>query len=157
MSSQILQHPSQILRSSYIFFFQLRGIPEKLLQLSNWKAGTKALQKSSWAGTFSDEDLDHYRKAWSQPQAMRSMINWYRANVSSLSNPQAPTRVTVPTLVIWGAKDQFLGQELARKSLEYCDNGRGILLGEATHWVHHEEPERVNKLIAGFIENDKSI
>ena len=32
-------------------------------------------------------------------------------------------------------------------SLELCDNGRLVVLEEATHWVQHEEPERVNTLI----------
>lgn len=151
MSRQILQHPVQILRSSYILFFQLRGIPERLFELSDWKVAVKALRNSSKEGTFSENDLQKYRAAWSRPGAMRSMINWYRANVRSLSGPTIPSRVTVPTLVIWGAKDQSLGHELASKSLEFCDEGRGVLLGEATHWVHHEEPKHVNKLIADFI------
>ncbi|WP_313468327.1 alpha/beta hydrolase [Carnobacterium sp.] len=153
MNRQILQHPMQILKSSYILFFQLRGIPERLFELSDWKIAVKALRHSSKKGTFNEEDLQRYRTAWSQLGAMRSMINWYRANVSSLSDPTIPSRVTVPTLVIWGAQDHFLGHELASKSLEFCDEGQGILLGEATHWVHHEEPEHVSKLIVDFINN----
>lgn len=151
MSKQLLQHPLQILKSSYIAFFQLRGIPEKIFGMSNWKAVEKALVSSSRKGTFSEEELQNYRTAWSQPGAMRSMINWYRALVANYTSSDVPSRVTVPTFLIWGAKDQFLGSELASKSLEFCENGRGVLLGEATHWVHHEEPERVNKLILDFI------
>lgn len=60
--------------------------------------------------------------------------------------------VIVPTLIIWGRKDQFLGAGLAERSLDFCEKGQGILLGEATHWVHHEESERVNNLILNFIE-----
>lgn len=151
MSKQLLQHPLQILKSSYIAFFQLRGIPEKIFGMSNWKAVEKALVSSSRKGTFSEEELQNYRTAWSQPGAMRSMINWYRALVANYTSSDVPSRVTVPTFLIWGAKDQFLGSELASKSLEFCENGRGVLLGEATHWVHHEEPERVNQLILDFI------
>ena len=151
MSKQLLQHPLQILKSSYIAFFQLRGIPEKIFGISNWKAVEKALVSSSRKGTFSEEELQNYRTAWSQPGAMRSMINWYRALVANYTSSDVPSRVTVPTFLIWGAKDQFLGSELASKSLEFCENGRGVLLGEATHWVHHEEPERVNQLILDFI------
>lgn len=154
MSKQLLQHPLQILKSSYIAFFQLRGIPEKIFGMSNWKAVEKALVSSSRKGTFSEEELQNYRTAWSQPGAMRSMINWYRALVANYTSSDVPSRVTVPTFLIWGAKDQFLGSELASKSLEFCENGRGVLLGEATHWVHHEEPERVNQLILDFIDQE---
>lgn len=154
MSKQLLQHPLQILKSSYIAFFQLRGIPEKIFGMSNWKAVEKELVSSSRKGTFSEEELQNYRTAWSQPGAMRSMINWYRALVANYTSSDVPSRVTVPTFLIWGAKDQFLGSELASKSLEFCENGRGVLLGEATHWVHHEEPERVNQLILDFIDQE---
>ena len=154
MGKQIVQHPLQLLKSSYIGFFQLRGIPEKLFGMANWKACEKALVSSSREGTFSEDDLQKYRVAWSQSSAMRSMINWYRALVIKSANSSIPVQVTLPTFLIWGAKDQFLGHELASKSLEFCYNGRGILLGEATHWVHHEEPERVNKLILDFIDEE---
>ena len=154
MSNKLLTHPLQILKSSYIAFFQLRGIPEKTFSMSNWKAIEKALVSSSRKGTFSEEDLQKYRTAWSQPGAMRSMINWYRAIISNYTSSDVPSRVTVPTFLVWGAKDRFLGPELASKSLEFCDDGRGVLLGEATHWVHHEEPERVNQLILDFISEE---
>lgn len=152
MTRQISQHPVQILKSSYILFFQLREIPERLFRLSDWNFAVKVLKNSSQKGTFNKDDLQKYRAAWSRLGAMRSMINWYRANIRNLSDPTIPSRVTVPTLVIWGAKDHFLGHELASKSLEFCDEGQGVLLGEATHWVHHEEPEHVNNLIVNFID-----
>ncbi|SFH64428.1 alpha/beta fold hydrolase [Pisciglobus halotolerans] len=151
MGRQIVRQPSQLLKSSYILFFQLRKVPERLLQFSNWKPALSALQNSSRKGTFNDEELQCYRTAWSQPNAMRSMINWYRANLPGMTASKAPLKVTVPTLVIWGAKDQFLGSGLADASLQYCENGQGILLGEATHWVQHEEPEHVNQLMMDFI------
>ncbi|MBM6615869.1 alpha/beta hydrolase [Desemzia sp. RIT804] len=152
MKEQVLHHPFQILKSSYIGFFQLPGVPERLFSVSGWKPATKALKATSQKGTFSEAELDEYRTAWSQPRAMHSMINWYRALVRYSSNQTVPSRVTVPTFLIWGAKDQFLGQELANKSLEFCDNGRGRLIGEATHWVQHEEAEQVNQWMLDFIQ-----
>ena len=153
MTHYLPRHPFQLIRSSYIFFFLLRGLPEKLVEQSDWKLGISALKDSSNEGTFTQKDLELYKKAWSQPFAMRSMINWYRANLKSLTMPELDPTVTVPTLIIWGRKDQFLGAGLAEKSLDFCENGKGILLGEATHWVHHEEPDRVNNLILDFIEH----
>lgn len=150
MAKQIVQHPDQLVRSSYIGFFQLRGVPEKLVELSDWEGAVQALKSTSQEGTFSEEDLDRYREAWSQPDAMKSMINYYRANATNLSQPKEPLQVQVPVLILWGAKDQFLGKELARYSLEYCEDGRGVLLGEATHWVQHEEAEQVNERIVRF-------
>ena len=154
MSKQLFQHPLQILKSSYIAFFQIRGVPERLFGMFDWKIMKKALVSSSQEGTFSKEDFRAYRTAWSQPGAMRSMINWYRALAMNPINSAVPSSVLVPTFLIWGAKDQFLGHELASRSLEFCENGQGVLLGEATHWVHHEEPEQVNKLNVDFIREE---
>lgn len=151
MKEQVLHHPLQLVKSSYIAFFQLRHLPEKLLSLSNWEPAAKALQNTSRKGTFTEEELQHYRIAWSNSKAMRTMINWYRALVSKSAESNISNRVTVPTFVIWGAQDQFLGSDLATKSLEFCDNGQGILLGEATHWVQHEESEKVNQCILDFV------
>ena len=91
-----------------------------------------------------------YRQAWSQPGAVTAMLNWYRALVQQPPAAMPDPRIKVPTLMIWGEKDAFLGRELAQPSIDLCDQGRLEYL-DTTHWVQHEEPERVNALIAGFI------
>lgn len=153
LRQHIKKHPTQLLKSSYILFFQLPGVPERLLKSSDGRNAAEALQKTSNEGTFSDDDLSQYRTAWAKPRAMQSMLNWYRANAKSMTSSQVSKRVTVPTLIIWGENDQFLGKELATESLKFCDNGKGILLSDTTHWLHHEEPDRVNSLINQFIED----
>jgi pimeloyl-ACP methyl ester carboxylesterase len=32
-------------------------------------------------------------------------------------------------------------------SLDLCDQGRAVYFEEATHWVQHEEPEAVSRLL----------
>ena len=59
--------------------------------------------------------------------------------------------IRAATLMIWGAKDEFLGREMAQPSLDLCDDGRLVFIEEATHWVQHEEPDRVNDLIVDFL------
>ena len=112
---------------------------------------TRALRGTSRPGTFSPADIDAYRAAWSQPGALRAMINWYRAALQVKAERETDGRITVPTLLIWGAQDRFLGQEMAQSSIELCSDGRLALVQTATHWVHHEEPETVNTLLLGFL------
>jgi epoxide hydrolase 4 len=57
----------------------------------------------------------------------------------------------VPTLLLWGAQDRFLGRELAEASIKRCSQGQLVFLEDATHWLHHEQPERVNSLIQEFL------
>ena len=82
---------------------------------------------------------------------MSSMINWYRAILQRPPPPLRNPRVTVPTLMIWGAQDVALGRELAQPSIDLCDQGRLVMIEEASHWVQHEEPERVNQLLIEFL------
>ena len=39
---------------------------------------------------------------------------------------------------------------MAKPSIDFCEQGNLVLIEEATHWVQHEEPEKVNELIIGF-------
>ena len=65
-------------------------------------------------------------------------------------------RVEVPALLVWGIQDAFLGRELVQPTLEICVNGRTALLEEATHWLAHEEPDKVNALLAKFLNREDS-
>jgi pimeloyl-ACP methyl ester carboxylesterase len=132
-------------KSSYMFFFQLPWLPERSFRAGRFALAVKSLQGSSRPGTFSDQDLERYREAWSQPGAVRSMIHWYRAALRSRPEWPASPRVRVPTLLLWSRKDRFLGEEMAQPSVDLCDEGRLELFDEASHWLQHEEPERVNR------------
>jgi epoxide hydrolase 4 len=142
----------QMLKSWYIGFFQLSKIPEKVLAMYQYRMMQNSLLRTSLPGTFSLADLQQYRQAWQQPEALHSMINWYRAamrykNPFSLGFQQ----VEIPLLLIWGNKDKFLQPEMAQKSLRYCQNGRLHMMAEATHWLHHEKSKEINELIYQFM------
>ena len=140
----------QRLRSSYAAFFQLPRVPERLARAGNWRLAVESMRRSSRPGTFSETDFERYRAAWSRPDAYRSMLNWYRATVRYRDRPPRE-RVTVPTLVVWGARDKFLARSMARESAEMCDDGQLALFPDATHWVHHEEPVRVADRLLDFL------
>jgi pimeloyl-ACP methyl ester carboxylesterase len=137
-------------KSSYMFWFQLPWFPERTFRAHRFAFAVKSLQASSRPGTFSDEDMERYREAWSQPGAVRAMIHWYRAALRSQPERPASPRVRVPTLLLWGRKDRFLGAEMAQPSIDLCDDGHLEFVDEASHWIQHEEPERVNRRILEF-------
>jgi pimeloyl-ACP methyl ester carboxylesterase len=150
MRWNLLHNRAQRRKSWYIFLFQIPFLPERRMQRDNWKMGERALQRTSRAGTFSDADIVLYRQAWSQPGAANGMLNWYRAALRNRPKRVPSVRVTVPTLLIWGTKDRFLGRELAQPSIDLCDEGKLVFIEEASHWVQHEEPARVNELLLQF-------
>ena len=145
---------AQIRKSWYMFFFQFPYLPEIIIPLRNWNMFAKFLKNSSRPGTFTNDDLDIYRQAWSQPKTLTSMLNWYRSVMQKPPKPPDSLRITVPTLLIWGAQDKFLGREMAQPSIDLCDDGRLVYFEEATHWVQLEEAERVNELIDTFLRDD---
>lgn len=142
-------HPRQSLRSWYMFFFQLPWLPETLFSAFNFHMGARALLRSSRPGTFSDEDLAQYRAAWSQPHALTSMINWYRA-LFRVRVKFPDKTVRVPTRILWGERDAFLLAEMAHDSLRYCASGELFTFPNASHWLQHEEPARVSELLIDF-------
>ena len=153
MKEYLMSSFTQMRKSWYMFFFQIPWLPEMLAKRQNWKMIVESLTKSSRSGTFTDGDLDQYREAWSQPNAYRSMLNWYRALLQKPPKPPASSRITVPTLLIWGAQDKFLRREMAQASIDLCDDGRLIFIEEASHWVQHEEAEQVNELVETFLKD----
>jgi pimeloyl-ACP methyl ester carboxylesterase len=81
------------------------------------------------------------------------MINYYRnAARQSPKHVEAQIRpIKAPTLVIWGQRDRYLGEELAEPDHDDVPNlDRVERLADASHWVHHDEHERVNQLLIDF-------
>jgi len=139
----------QVLRSWYMFFFQLPWLPEAVFSAFNFHVGARSLLRSSRPGTFSAEDLAQYRAAWSQPGALTAMINWYRAIFRTRVKFPDKT-VRVPTRILWGERDAFLLAEMAHESLRYCTSAELFTFADATHWLQHEEPARVSELLIDF-------
>ena len=79
------------------------------------------------------------------------MLNWYRAAMRNQGTAVTLGRIRVPTLMIWGANDMALSRRMAQPSIDLCDDGRLVFLEEASHWVQHEEPEAVNRLLLEFL------
>lgn len=149
MQKFLLTRLGQLLKSWYIFFFQLPWLPEWVVSKNDFSFAVRSLLGSSRKGTFTRQDLEEYKKAWAQPGAFRAMIHWYRA---ALRHPPRVAqgfdwKVRIPLLMVWGEADRFLSKEMAKASLEYCTQGRLVSWPGVSHWVQHEEPEKVAQLL----------
>jgi pimeloyl-ACP methyl ester carboxylesterase len=126
---QALLRPRQVARSWYMGFFQLPLVPELL--------GPKV---------FPYRDDPRYREAWAQPGALTAMFNYYRG----MSPQTRITRVDAPTRVIWGRDDAYLELSLAEPPREDVPNLERVVVLDTSHWVHHEAPKEVTRLLASF-------
>jgi len=149
MTRYAMTHPTQMLRSWYVLFFQIPGLPEALLRAGGYRMARRLLTGTSRGDAFSRHDLDHYQEAWSRPGALTAMINWYRA--LRKRRRLRSERVRVPTMILWGERDAALEFPLALAALRRCDQGRLFRFPNATHWLQHEEPEDVNHLLRAFL------
>jgi pimeloyl-ACP methyl ester carboxylesterase len=119
------------------------------------RGGRRTLQsayRDARPGAFTAEDLARYQEALNGPEGFRGPINWYRAALRR--SPRAMSAqyrpIPAPVLVIWGERDRFLIKEMADPDPRWVPDARVVRLPEASHWVQHDEPERVNALLADF-------
>jgi epoxide hydrolase 4 len=121
-----------------------------LMRLNNFSAAVNLLRTSGKTSTFTPQELEEYRRAWTNSGGLTGMINWYRAMVQQPPSTSSDIRVHVPTLVLWGKKDVALTSEMAEKSIRLCDNGRLLFYEDATHWVQHDAANEVNRELISF-------
>jgi epoxide hydrolase 4 len=147
----------QLRKSWYMFFFQIPKLPEHLFGRDNFSFGKRSLRADS-KKAFTDEDLERYSEAWAQPGALTGMINYYRAALRrSPGKAVAQMKpIEADTLVIWGMLDRHLGSELAEPAAQWVPKVRVERIPDATHWVQHDAPERVNELLLDFFDDPRA-
>ncbi len=158
-----LRNPAQILRSSYMAFFQVPFAPEVALRAGNF-TGLKWMLRggSQRAAAFTDEDLRRYAEAFAKPGALTAPLAYYRAMGRRMAgaarqsgavrsgNGQGVRTITAPTLIIWGRNDPVLGSSLADPG-DLVSNCTIEFIEDAAHFVQADAPERVNELLVEFL------
>lgn len=144
--------PQQLLRSSYIFAFQIPGLPELLLQANDYQLLANVLTGMAVdKRTFSPTDLSAYKDAAAKRGALTGMLNYYRANFFNGWLNRDWGMLQVPTLMIWGENDLALGTELTYGTEEYVEDLTIRYIPNCSHWVQQEQPELVNQYIREFL------
>jgi epoxide hydrolase 4 len=140
-------------RSRYFVYFQLPWLPECRFRANGYALLSKMLRRDPVRpGAFSDEDIARYREALERPGALTAALNWYRAAFRRPTPPPAGRRtVDVPTLLVWGEQDRYLGRGLTEGLERWVPDLRIERLPDASHWVLADAPERVSALLVAFL------
>jgi len=146
----LLTHPTQLLKSWYVMFFQFDWLPEALLRAKSYERLAKSVKAAGPSRINDKPELLQLMDSWSQPGALRSMINYYRAPRIK-SQKSLPRRLTMPTLILFSQNDPALETGLARVSEELCDDARLILFEHAQHWLHREKASEVTQKLLKFL------
>lgn len=143
----------QLMRSWYIFFFQLPFLPERFVRGIDLRQSVERIFRGTSVvrEQFTDEDIDRFTEAIGQPGALTAMINYYRAVLFRLFQGYDNATIDVPTLVIWGEQDRFLVTRNIENLDPYVKNLTIERIRESGHWVQQEQPEIVNEAMLDFI------
>ena len=149
---------SQLLKSWYVFYFQIPWLPEYLAGLQGARAIGDMIKKTNKNGAaFPPEVIEVYRRNASQSGALKAMINFYRAYRFGWWERERQWRdnlhgpITTSTLLIWGDGDKFLDKAIATNTNSYVKDLQIRFIKGASHWVQQERPDEVNQLIEEFV------
>lgn len=111
---------------------------------------------------LTDSVREQYRAVWRQ--GLTGPCHYYGASplrpatsTEALANavqlPDAVCTVRLPTQVIWGMNDTALPAAMLDGLEKWVPNLQVDRVDEATHWLIHEQPERVCQLIQRYLLN----
>ncbi|MBD2200222.1 MULTISPECIES: alpha/beta fold hydrolase [Calothrix] len=142
----------QLIRSSYIFFFQLPWLPELLIKSSDYAAIERAFKVMAVdKSTFTQNDIDAYKNAAAKPGALTASLNYYRNALRQRIFKSNWGILTVPTLMIWGENDTALGKELTYGTETYVQDLQIKYIAHCSHWVQQEQSKLVNHYMRDFL------
>jgi pimeloyl-ACP methyl ester carboxylesterase len=156
---ELRENPAQQTASRYMLLFRSPEA-EQLLAADDHRRLLAMFRREGVP--FTDEDRAQYLAAWSQPGALSGGLNYYRAAgvgpptlegapARSFSGAPSSRTVTVPTLVIWGERDTALLTGNLDGLETFVPNLTIKRVPDGSHWVVHQQPELVNRLIRDFL------
>jgi epoxide hydrolase 4 len=166
---ELRDNPKQREASQYMVVFRSPQA-EAMLSADNFAMLQKTIfDDGIRQGYFSEADRQAYLEAWSQPGALTGGLNYYRAaklgppggtaggghDAFKTKHPVGSFEVKMPTLVIWGELDPYLLIGNLNGLNQYVPKLTLERIPDATHWVVHEKPARVNELIRDFLETSE--
>ena len=144
--------PQQLLKSFYIFVFQLPWLPELILQSSDYQSIETAFKGMAIdKTTFTKADIDAYKDAAAKRGALTAMLNYYRNIFQQKMLKPDWGILEVRTLMIWGEKDTALGKELTYGTEAFVRDFQIKYIPNCSHWVQQEQPKLVNQYMREFL------
>lgn len=157
---ELVNSPAQRKASEYMLLFR-NAKAERVLSENGYARLLGAFAEFG-DDVMTDADRAAYLEAWSQPGALTGGLNYYRASPmyppteadpgpAKLQLKAADFTVRVQTLVLWGERDRALLTGCL-DGLEQCvPQLTMVRVPEASHWIVHEQPERVASEIEAFV------
>ena len=161
---ELKSSPAQQASSAYMNFL-IRPDAEALLAEDDyrrlWAFFTNMGASDGPHAWLSEEVKNQYRAVWGQ--GLTGALNYYRASplrppraedpaASAIELPASMLSVGLPTLVIWGMQDIALPPGLLDGLETHVPQMQLERIEEGTHWLVHEQPQRVAQLIQDWLD-----
>ena len=143
-SNAIQNDKIQKKKSYYISLFRLRLLPELYFSISNYRN-----LKSLWSSS-SQEEIKDYMSVFSQKNAIKSALNWYRA--TNLKSETKIGEIEVPTLLIYGNDDMAIASKGVDETHKFINAPYTLKKINSTHWLIQDSYEIVSKQIFDHLE-----
>ena len=160
---ELKSNPKQQAASAYMNFL-IRPDAEKLLAENDyrrlWDFFLGMGAGADGFGWLTDDMKARYRAVWDQ--GLSGGCNYYRASplrppraedpaASAIELPRAMLTIPLPTLVLWALGDTALPPELIAGLDDYIPRLTLETVPDATHWIVHEQPQRVIASLQRFL------
>jgi pimeloyl-ACP methyl ester carboxylesterase len=159
MEAGIRRHPGQLRNSWYIFFFQLRGLADRVVAARDLAFIERLWRDWSPGWSWDPSDMAALKRRFREPGVLWSALAYYRATLHPLLGDSREMRrlsaepIPVPTLAITGARDGCMDTRM----YDYVDSKlfphgyRMERIEGAGHFAHQEKPQAVNELLLDWI------
>lgn len=147
---------SQVLKSGYIWMFQLPKLPEHYLRAKDFKWITDQFANAVNPEAFSAYDLKIYKENAAQPGALTAMINYYRNLPAEMMKKDVTPIIQIPTLMLWGENDPYTSIKATRGTAKYVKNLDLKFLPNCSHWTQQDCPKEVNQTMHDFLRHKKT-
>ena len=153
---ELKSNPRQQAASAYMNFL-IRPDAQDLLAADDYRRLWAFLTNPGGAPWLTDAVKACYREVWDR--GLNGGLNYYRASplrppsatdpaAAGLELPRSMLTIDVPTLVIWGLQDVALAPELVDGLDDYIAKLTLVPVADASHWIVHEQPALVMRLLA---------
>ncbi len=162
-SEGLRQLPSQLRNSWYMFFFQLRGLADAVVEARDWAFIEKLWRDWSPGWELPQDELRAVKDTLAQPGVKKAALGYYRAAFSLWSESAKRTRelldtpIRVPTLALTGALDGCMDTRMYDIAMSEEDFPAGLRverIEKAGHFLHQERPDEVNRLLLDWLGRD---
>ena len=142
---------NQVVKSWYIWLFQLPKLPELYLKSRDYKWITDQFRGAVNSEAFSQKDLNNYKENAAHPGALTAMLNYYRNLPAKMIKKDITPIIQVPTLMLWGVNDPYTGKNSTLGTERYVKNLDLKFLPNCSHWTQQDCPKEVNQYMSDFL------